>query len=180
MSRRARRLRRHHEQPEINITAFLNLMVVLIPFLLLTAAFNQLTILDLYLPTQGSPQQEEDKLQQQRPELEVILRRDTLTINDNKSGPIAVLPLTEQGQYDLPVMQDKLKEIKANFTDMTQISLLSEPDIIYDRIVQVMDALRTAKAEQAGSSYRIELFPDIALGGAPALAGSTKPPAAKK
>ncbi len=49
--------RRHHykryakEAPELNITTFLNLMVVLVPFLLITAVFSRITILELNLPT---------------------------------------------------------------------------------------------------------------------------------
>ena len=35
---------------ELNITAFMNLMVVLVPFLLMTAAFTTTSILDLHLP----------------------------------------------------------------------------------------------------------------------------------
>ena len=49
--------RRHHykrrtKQPayEIDVTTFLNLMVVLVPFLLITAVFSRITILELSLP----------------------------------------------------------------------------------------------------------------------------------
>ncbi|PUB80977.1 MAG: biopolymer transporter ExbD, partial [gamma proteobacterium symbiont of Ctena orbiculata] len=44
------RLRRHRQGEELNITAFLNLMVILIPFLLITAAFSRFSIIELYLP----------------------------------------------------------------------------------------------------------------------------------
>ena len=50
--------RRHHykrrtKQPayEIDVTTFLNLMVVLVPFLLITAVFSRLTIVELNLPS---------------------------------------------------------------------------------------------------------------------------------
>lgn len=42
-----KRLRHHHHEAELNITAFLNLMVILIPFLLITAAFSRFAILEL-------------------------------------------------------------------------------------------------------------------------------------
>ncbi|MBA1331805.1 biopolymer transporter ExbD, partial [Candidatus Endoriftia persephone str. Guaymas] len=38
MRRRSRRL---HEEAELNITAFMNLMVILVPFLLITASFSR-------------------------------------------------------------------------------------------------------------------------------------------
>jgi biopolymer transport protein ExbD len=39
-------IRRVHPAAELNITAFMNLMVVLVPFLLMTAVFSHITILD--------------------------------------------------------------------------------------------------------------------------------------
>jgi biopolymer transport protein ExbD len=38
------------ETAELNITAFMNLMVILVPFLLITAVFSRLAILELNLP----------------------------------------------------------------------------------------------------------------------------------
>ena len=49
--------RRHHyrlrnKQPmELDVTTFLNLMVVLVPFLLITAVFSRITIVELTLPS---------------------------------------------------------------------------------------------------------------------------------
>jgi len=50
--KRHRRTKQVHA--ELNITAFMNLMVVLIPFLLITAVFSQVTILKLNLPGAAS------------------------------------------------------------------------------------------------------------------------------
>ena len=49
----SRHWRKHHrrEAVELNITAFMNLMVILVPFLLITAVFSQVAILDLNLPS---------------------------------------------------------------------------------------------------------------------------------
>jgi biopolymer transport protein ExbD len=41
---------RHTGADELNITAFMNLMVALVPFLLITAVFSRLTVLELNLP----------------------------------------------------------------------------------------------------------------------------------
>ena len=49
MMRRSRH-RRNKEPAELQITAFMNLMVVLVPFLLITAVFSQMAVLDLNLP----------------------------------------------------------------------------------------------------------------------------------
>ena len=44
------RRRRRTETPELEITAFMNLMVMLVPFLLITAVFSRLAIIELNLP----------------------------------------------------------------------------------------------------------------------------------
>ncbi|MEM7805474.1 MAG: biopolymer transporter ExbD, partial [Pseudomonadota bacterium] len=46
--------RRSLEATELNITAFMNLMVILVPFLLITAVFSRLAILELNLPGASS------------------------------------------------------------------------------------------------------------------------------
>ena len=53
-------------------------------------------------------------------------------------------------------------------TPLLDATLLLEPDIPYDTMVQVMDNLRAARVVQAGSLQTAELFPDISIGDAPA------------
>ena len=51
MARRHHYKRRTKPEHELDVTTFLNLMVVLVPFLLITAVFSQLTIVELNLPS---------------------------------------------------------------------------------------------------------------------------------
>ena len=53
---RTRRLRK--EAAHLEITAFINLIVVLVPFLLSTAVFTRLAVMDLQLPAQQSAVQQ--------------------------------------------------------------------------------------------------------------------------
>ncbi|MCU7809717.1 MAG: biopolymer transporter ExbD, partial [Candidatus Thiodiazotropha sp. (ex Notomyrtea botanica)] len=79
-----KRLRHHHHEAELNITAFLNLMVILIPFLLITAAFSRFAILELYLPPAS-----EGKLQAIKElQLEVIIRKESMEVADQRGGLI--------------------------------------------------------------------------------------------
>ena len=47
---RSRRIRKH--TAELDVTAFINLIVVLVPFLLSTAVFTRLSVIELSLPAQ--------------------------------------------------------------------------------------------------------------------------------
>jgi biopolymer transport protein ExbD len=54
MSRRHHYKRHRKEAPDLDMTTFLNLMVVLVPFLLITAVFSRITIVELSLPSSAS------------------------------------------------------------------------------------------------------------------------------
>ena len=53
---RLHRMRRR-DPAEMNITAFMNLMVILVPFLLITAVFSRLAVMQLALPAPDSESQ---------------------------------------------------------------------------------------------------------------------------
>lgn len=152
-----RRLRR--DPAALEITAFLNLVVVLVPFLLSTAVFTRLAVLDLKLPPPAAAGPEQVKAGQLQ--LEVVVRADALEVGDRLGGLIRRIERGAAG-HDLAALDGVLQQVKARFPDERAASLLAEPDTPYDTLVQVMDALRART--DAGRS---ELFPQIAIGDAP-------------
>jgi biopolymer transport protein ExbD len=156
------RLHRHHEEAELNITAFLNLMVILIPFLLITAAFSRFSILELYLPPASESKLETIKELQ----LEVVIRKERLEVADQRGGLIRRIENNAEG-YDLKALNDLLVQIKVRFPEKRNVFILSEPETNYDTMVHVMDAVRMTEVVEAGSVVQAELFPEISLGDAP-------------
>ena len=163
MSRKRHYRRPDKETPEMDITTFLNLMVVLVPFLLITAVFSRITILELNLPTAaGSSAPTKIKLT-----IEVIVREKGLEIG-NGSRVVARFPKVEDA-HDFASLSKHLLEIKRNYPDKTDATVLMEPDIEYELLVHVMDAMRIAEFPQGddGLMEKFELFPDISIGDAP-------------
>ena len=80
------RKRRHKETAELNITAFMNLMVILVPFLLITAVFSRLAVLELNLPSGQSEVMNEPP----EPEfmLEITVREGGIEVGDRNSGTL--------------------------------------------------------------------------------------------
>jgi biopolymer transport protein ExbD len=154
--------RRRPEAEEMNITAFMNLMVVLVPFLLITAVFSRLSIVELNLPS-GTPPPPDT---QQTFELEVIVRKNSIEVADRGSGVLGRYPQRANG-YDYAALREKLKQIKAQFPDVIAATILLESDTPYDVIVQVMDTVRTFPAQQGSQFVQAELFPEISIGDAP-------------
>ncbi len=162
---------RHHRRDtaELNITAFMNLMVILVPFLLITAVFSRLAILELNLPGSSAEPAEPE---QQVFQLEVVVRHDRIEVGDRYQGLMSVLPKSDQGEYDYAGLSTKLAELKSRYPSKTDASILLESDIAYDTLVQVMDRVRIEEAIEDTSVVRNELFPDISIGDAPAAEGA--------
>ena len=87
--RRSRRGSRNVETAELNITAFMNLMVILVPFLLITAVFSRLAILELNLPGSSTEPADPQELTFQ---LEVIVRNYSIEVGDRNVGALGVYP----------------------------------------------------------------------------------------
>ena len=58
-------------------------------------------------------------------------------------------------------------DVKAEHPDKTEATVLLEPDVPYDVLVQVMDAVRSYRPAVEAGIERAELFPDISVGDAP-------------
>jgi biopolymer transport protein ExbD len=177
----------HREPPELDITAFLNLMVVLVPFLLVSAVFSRITILELNMPAgAGGAAGDPPKLS-----IEVVIRADTMEISDGRKV-IVRFPMIDNRDpdtavedpkiYDLIKLTNYLLKIKANYPDKTDATILMEPGIEYRHLVAVMDTVRNAEvpwekttasgtlpvADGGAADFQvIELFPDISIGDAP-------------
>jgi biopolymer transport protein ExbD len=167
-----RRMRRHHEETELDITAFMNLMVILVPFLLMTAAFSQLAILQLNLPQSGAAAAENDDKQKKKELiLEVIIRSDALEVADRNGGLIRRIENSKEG-YETRKLSELLQQIKTKFPEKLDAFILSEPDTKYDTVIQIMDTVRQFDNVQAASVIPTELFPIISIGDAPPLPGT--------
>ena len=160
--------RRNTDAVELNITAFMNLMVILVPFLLMTAVFSRLTILELNLP--GTSTESVDP-QDQVFQLEIIVRKDKIEVGDRNQGLLGIYPNSEDGGYDYDALSVKLAELKERYPEKTEASILLESDIEYNTLVQIMDRVRVEEEIAEESIIRNDLFPDISIGDAPVLAG---------
>jgi len=167
MHHRRSRTNRKHEAVELNITAFMNLMVILVPFLLITAVFSQVAILELNLPTSQTEASEEQEPEFQ---LEITVRETMIDVGDRTAGLLTRIESTAEG-YDLETLSGYLGQVKARFPEKIDATLLLEPDISYEVLVSVMDTVRLQERldEDAQRVIESELFPEIAIGDAPVL-----------
>ena len=142
------------------MTTFMNLMVVLVPFLLITAVFSRITIVELDLPSAKSTTPVTPTFR-----VEVVVREAGLEIMDG-AQVIAAIP-KEGDEYDLSKLSEYLVAIKGEYPEKEDASVLLEPDIEYDHLIQVMDVVRGVEMRHEGQAIRADLFPAISIGDAP-------------
>ena len=162
---RSTRIRRH--AAELDVTAFINLIVVLVPFLLSTAVFTRLSVIDLSLPAKASGAVEQLKVNDLK--LEIVLRPDALEVGDRIGGLIQRIP-NANGGYDLATLAALMQQIKAKFPDTATATLLAQPNTPYDTLIQLMDTVREVPAGHGAKDKPVPLFPEISIGDAPIAA----------
>ena len=148
---------------DIDVTTFLNLMVVLIPFLLITAVFSRLTIVELDWPSKANgatPRQESFRI-------EVIVRAPGIEIS-NGTAIIALVP-KKDGDYDLEALSEMMVALKQEYPNIDAASVLMEDYIPYDYLIQVMDIVRAVEVPtEVENEYELyALFSEISVGEAP-------------
>ncbi|MFI5318605.1 MAG: ExbD/TolR family protein [Myxococcota bacterium] len=175
MARRFSR-RRPRKPVELLLVPMIDIFTVLVTFLLMTAVFSRIAILELDLPSSASGGFSEPEFR-----LEVIVRREGIELA-NGAQLIAAIP-KRNGAHDLATLSELALSLKSDHPDAMYASVLLEPDTAYDDLIQVMDAVRSAElpVERTGAEVardetrtavrlqpeRIALFTEIAVGDAP-------------
>ena len=161
------------EEADLDITPFMNLMIVLVPVLLISMVFSHITILQLNLPDlTGKVTQSAERNRQ----LEVVLRKSSFEVYYPSGVLIKTINAkeTEDGEkLDYESLSLVLQEIKRQLKDKSDVLLLSEADVSYQSLVSTMDTVRACRTVIAASAVEVELFPEISLGDAPPKRGET-------
>ena len=159
MKRKHRRLR---NEADLDITAFMNLMIVLVPILLINMIFASTSVLELNFPTQDNDQASENDLVQ----LQVIITPEQLLVADNKGGIIKQID-SKEGAYDFDMLGLVMKDLKARVPEKKDITVMAMKKTSYQTLVSVMDKVRSYPAVVAGSVVHAELFPEVSIADAP-------------
>lgn len=150
---------------ELNLIPIMNLVVLLIPALLLTAALVQITVINATAPVPAPRSALHAPVD--RADLAIAVTERGFTLAGSASGlpfqagDAVTVPKRADGTYDYGRLARKLLAIKTDFPDLTRVTISATPTIDYDVIVKVMDASR-----QFGEK---RLFPDVVLEPGPTL-----------
>jgi biopolymer transport protein ExbD len=172
---------RERKQAELLLVPMIDIFTVLVTFLLMTAVFSRIAIMQIDLPSSAPAKPEEPKFR-----LEVIIRPDGFELSDGKQ-PLAAIPKLN-GAYDLNALSEHALAVKREHPTSDDASVLADPKVSYDSLIQAMDAIRSVDlpvadvlaagavvpAARAGAAdgraprtAKVALFTNIALGDAP-------------
>jgi biopolymer transport protein ExbD len=164
-------MRRERKPAELLLVPMIDIFTVLVAFLLMTAVFSRIAIMQIDLPSSVASNPTVPKFR-----LEIIVRQDGFELTDGKQ----VIGTIEKvsGAYDLNALTERALAVKREHPTSEDVSVLSEPKVPYNELVQVMDAIRSvelpasdalvvAQAVTGAQTVKVALFTNIALGDAP-------------
>ncbi|WP_158971415.1 biopolymer transporter ExbD [Paraglaciecola sp. L3A3] len=168
MLRRGRKIKK--ADAELDITSFMNLMIVLVPVLLMMMVFSKITVLELKLPAllSNAPASELENKQ-----LELIVNNQQISVY-YPAGYLLQTIEAKQTQHDLEQLQQILKQLKQTLlskgADKKDIVLMLDDTVPYQTIVHLMDTTRSYQDVIGVDLVDAELFPEISFADAPTLA----------
>lgn len=167
-----RKKRHGGEAAELDITGLLNIMIVLVPVLLMSIVFSQITVLNLKLPEGGAGGPSELANE----EVELVIQADQMVVNFPRGTVLKTIPNTPEHSPDFALLSLTMQDLKKllaeraienNSPEKKSITILSEPETPYQTLIYAVDSVRSYKTVVAASVVDAELFPDVAFGDAP-------------
>ena len=153
-----------NEDPvELEVTSFMNLMIVLVPVLLLSMTFTQITVMEISLPELTGGEITADNPQSQ---MEVVVDEDGIKVFYPENILLQDIPTiqTDQGEaYNFAQLSRIMQAVKQKYPDKRDALVLSKPSVSYQDLVSTLSAVKSYKTVVAASVVEVELFPEISL-----------------
>ncbi len=151
-----KRLRRKETETQLDLTAFMNLMVIMIPSLLVNAVFTQVNVLNVDQLSDGFSVSADDT----KPPLtlDVGIYADKIVINNRGHGVIREIP-----GLDFALLNSSLVSVKKQYPEVSSATLRIDQAVKYQDIISTIDAVRIIQSQNTGNNYA--LFPNVQLAG---------------
>lgn len=165
-----KQFRRAREVPEVNLIPVMNLFVVLIPFLLMSAAFYHVSVIPTSLPSQ-TDESSDIAADEQSVTVNIVVEPDQIQISassalldeETLSGLSASIPKKED-RFDLEMLGRALYAIKLKYEKSDTVILLPSPEVEYQDVVMILDTAREITVHRGTrDEQRIPLFPVVVL-----------------
>jgi biopolymer transport protein ExbD len=170
-----RRIRDEEHAGELNIVPYLDVVVNLVMFMLLSmTGLVALGVLNVSAPKLAGETVQAAAEDKPKLLLTVAIGKQGFyvagaggVLGQDAPTPDAARPPTiplRDGRYDYATLTAQMKKIKEQFPNETGVILSADPDVVYDVLIHTMDACReTSETRPDGTSERRPLFFDVSL-----------------
>lgn len=173
-SKRKLRVHGHVEGAELNIVPYLDILMNLIMFMLLSiTGLSAFGIVNVNAPNYGAPNtQVTDEGDKSKLLLTVLISKKGFYVaatggvvgqqpqgQPNPTEAPPSIPKKGDGTYDYSALTENMVNVKKEFPSESKVIVGAEGDIPYEVLVQTMDAIR----ETPGKERKL-LFNDVTLG----------------
>ena len=173
------RTNRSRPDDSLNLTPMIDMITCLMFYLLMFASVMPVVIIDAPLPKIASNAEEVKKAKDTKNKLEVMvyLTAQGVRVLSDVGGE-KTFPVSQDGKLPADEIHNFLVQLKSKSPDSRDITLMPSDDTPYYVMVDIMDAARELKKDDAG--YRVvpveimgkpeseqfnRLFPDVSIGG---------------
>ena len=166
MARVGRFRKRPEEDTELNMVPIMNMFMVLIPFLLMSASFIHLKAINTSVPVHAdTTEKEPGEALETRVTVMLALGEKELKVSA-AAGELTAAQLSAlEASISLKgglasaetMLKESLRNIKTSYPGSDTIVLIPDASILYDDIIQTMDMARGMEEEN--------LFPNVVLSG---------------
>lgn len=153
--------RQDTDSADIDVTSFMNLMIVLVPVLLMSMTFTKISVMEINLPELGGGNSAPSLDQSQ---LEIMVRKAGMQVYFPSGSLIKDIPLLEDGQQDFQTLSLVMREIKKRVADKKDALILLTKDLEYQTLLNTMDTVKSYQTVVVADLAEVELFPQISLG----------------
>ena len=166
MARLGRIRKQSEEDTELNMVPIMNMFMVLIPFLLMSAAFYQIKAVNTSIPVHSnSPTQDATVNKDIKITVVLELKAEEVRISalSDQAAPKELAELETSlkrspgGDISVVVLAEFLSKIKTRYPASDTLLLIPDENVLYREIIQAMDC---ARSHESGA-----LFPNVVLSG---------------
>lgn len=165
----SRRRRVEEEEIELDMVPIMNMFLVLIPFLLLSASFFHIKAINTSVPVLSSTETSLDPTVPQKSQVKVTviveLKENAIVItamsDELKYEELvkleADIPVSNAQEYPMGDLAAQLRYIKDTYPKSDTLILVPASTVVYGTIIETMDMARSAEST--------EMFPNVVLSG---------------
>ncbi len=152
------------EDVELNLIPIMNLFTALIPFLLMSAVFYELSVIQITVPVQSESGAVDAPKEPDKVTLNVEMLKDKFSLSASSDVQIPtytkIILRTANLEEDLKKLTEEANTLKTKYTKSTTAIMAPGEDIPYQDIVMTMDAIRSTRRPDGGT---VLLFSSIVL-----------------